>query len=329
VNSVDWLIVVLAFGAGLALTPLVRVYSLRRGLIDMPGPRRSHVRPVARGGGVAIAISVLICGALLSPGLSEFRAMAVGVAGFTLIGWLDDHRPVPVVLRLVPELLLTAALLIWVWPSVWGSLLLAVAILMVVWWVNLFNFMDGSDGLAAAQACFIAVALGVAFLHSGEGFWAAMALVLAAATAAFLLWNHPPARIFLGDAGSLMLGWSLAFLGLIGLREDVLTLSLCLILSGPFLVDASLTLGWRVVRGRQWYTPHRDHAYQILIRCGWSHRRVLGGMLSVNLFLVAPAAGLVLARSELGVTVAVMVLTILTGVWSIVQYRFAGGQLSG
>lgn len=325
----DWLVVALAFAGGVVLTPLMRAYSLRRGLIDMPGPRRSHARPVARGGGVAIALSVLICGVLLSPERPGYGALAVGIAGFTLIGWVDDHRPLPVLLRLVPELLLTAVLLAWVWPSAWGLLLLVAATIIVVGWVNLFNFMDGSDGLAAAQACFIALALAFSFIRSGDDFWATTALVLAAAAAAFLLWNRPPASVFLGDAGSLMLGWSLAFLGLIGVREDALTLSLCLILAGPFLVDALLTLAWRVVQGRQWYTPHRDHAYQILIRRGWSHRRVLGGMLLVNSVLVAPAAGLVLARPELGVIVAVLVLTILTGVWSIVQFRLAGGRLSG
>jgi len=326
--EVDWLIVVLAFGACLAMTPLARVYSRSRGLIDKPGPRRSHTRPVARGGGVAIATAWLLCIVLVQTVTPAHAALAAGVIGFTLVGWLDDHRPLPVLLRLVPELVLAGALLSLIWPDEWGALVFAATVVVVTGWVNLFNFMDGSDGLATSHAGFAAVALGLAFALSGEASWATLALALAAASAAFLVWNRPPAQIFLGDAGSLMLGWSLAFLGLVALLEDVATPSFCLILAAPFLVDALLTLALRVVRGQQWYTPHRDHAYQILIRCGWSHRQVLVGLVALDFFLVAPVAGLALTRPELGSVLAALILMILAGVWSSVQFRLAGGHLT-
>ncbi len=326
--EIDWPVIAFAFGAALAMTPVVRAYSRWRGLIDHPGPRRSHLRPVARGGGVAIAIAWLVCIALVQADASGLAPLAAGVAGFALIGWLDDHRPLPVLWRLLPEFVITGLLLGMVWPDAWGVPAWAVTVVAVTGWVNLFNFMDGSDGLATSHAIFAAAALGIAFALSAQAEWATLALALAAAGVAFLVWNRPQARIFLGDAGSLMLGWALAFLGLIAVLEGVASVSFCLILAAPFLVDAVLTLVWRVIRRQQWYTPHRDHAYQLLIRSGWSHGRVLTGLVLVDLLLIAPAAAISLARPELGAMLATWVLVVLVGVWSRVQFRLAGGRLT-
>lgn len=327
-STYEWLLVGLALLAACLLTPLARSYSLRRGLVDQPGPRRSHLRPVARGGGIAIAVVMFALAAILARHDPSIWWFAVGVAGFTSIGWADDHRPLPVLARLVPELGLAAALLWLVWPVHAPAWLLLPVVLALVWWINLFNFMDGSDGLAAAHAMFMSVVIGLAWLVAGQTVWATLGLGLAAGCAGFLVWNLPPARVFLGDSGSLMLGWALAFPALVAAPNARIDAAVWVILAAPFLVDASLTLAARVVRGRRWYTPHRDHAYQALLRSGWSHQQLLALLLAVDLLLIAPMSGLALVRPEVGPAIALIVLAALSGGWIVVQFWVAGGRWS-
>ena len=324
----DWVLVIGALVGGLLLTPLARIYSVRRGLIDQPGPRRSHHRPVARGGGIAIASSVLGVAAILAVGTPEIGWFAVGLAGYAMIGWIDDHRPLPVLGRLLPELALAGLLLWLLWPEAWSPWWLALMVLALNWWINLFNFMDGADGFAAGHGCFMAGMLGLGLLVGGSTSWAVLCLAIAAACAGFLCWNLPPARVFLGDVGSLMLGWALGFSAWVGVVEGSLEPAFWVILAAPFLVDASLTLAARVVRGRRWYTPHRDHAYQALLRNGWSHRRLLAALLAVDILLIAPIAGLALLWPELGSLIALVVLTALIGGWFVVQFWVAEGRWS-
>lgn len=189
----------------------------------------------------------------------------------------------------------------------------------MIWVMNLFNFMDGSDGLATTQSLISGLVLAVVLALDGAATAAWIAAACAAVALGFLVWNRPPASVFLGDSGSLLFGWTFAFLGLTGTLDGTLPPALLFICLAPFVVDSTATLTWRLVRGEQWYTAHRDHAYQVLIRAGWTHRRVLAALVLLNVLLVAPAAALVVAWPSLDLVVALALAGVLSGVWYFVQ----------
>jgi Fuc2NAc and GlcNAc transferase len=162
----------------------------------------------------------------------------------------------------------------------------------IVWTLNLFNFMDGIDGIAASEAAFVAFAgasLSLAF--GGSPAVPAVALILGCACVGFLLWNWPPAKIFMGDVGSGYLGYSVALVAILAARDNPVAWLVWLMLGGVFFVDATLTLGRRLLRGERVYQAHRSHAYQWLAR-RWGHRRVTMGVIVVNVAWLLPCAWL-------------------------------------
>lgn len=248
-------------------TWLARVYALRSRLIDQPGERRSHSVATPRGGGIAIVIALLV--ATLSLGL-KFPAYAglalafgVGLLMVAAIGWVDDHRPLSPWLRLGVHALAAAVLAAAIWllrGEVW---LAAFAFVFAVGLTNVWNFMDGINGLAASQAALVALAL-VGF---GGAVWSWLALALMAACLGFLPFNFPRARIFMGDVGSGAIGYAVAGIGALAATGlDIWHAPLLLIPLAAFMVDSSLTLLRRVRRGERWWTPHTQHAYQVWAR---------------------------------------------------------------
>lgn len=286
-----WLVVLLA--ASLAGTGAARRYAMRRDLLDHPGERRSHVVATPRGGGIGIVVAML--GAMVLLALWEpARATAMGLAAAGLllvagIGWLDDHRPLPAWPRLAVHAVAAALLAAVAYRSGGGGLGMALAFVLAMVLVNIWNFMDGIDGIAALQA--LVVACGYAVLApDAASRW--IALALAAACLGFLPMNLPRARIFLGDVGSGALGYTLA-LAMVSLASQgagrTAEWALLLLPPAAFLVDAALTLLSRIVRGERWWTPHVGHAYQ-----RWA--RAVGSHLPVTLAYAAWAvAGSVLA----------------------------------
>lgn len=269
-----WLLASVAIGC--AGTWLAIRYALRRKLLDQPGERRSHHVATPRGGGISIVVVLLVALAALAIGFPEY-AIAVACAGAGLaavaaIGWIDDHRPLSPWLRLgihaLAGLLLAAAIHL----LGGGGLDVVLAFLGALVLTNVWNFMDGIDGLAASQAALVAAAWAL-FAGQGPVLW--LGLALAAGLCGFLPFNLPRARIFLGDVGSGALGYALA--GLLALAaiwsgpRRWLLLSLPLL---PFLVDASLTLSARILRGEAWWRPHVQHAYQAWARALGNHPRV-------------------------------------------------------
>jgi UDP-N-acetylmuramyl pentapeptide phosphotransferase/UDP-N-acetylglucosamine-1-phosphate transferase len=265
----------LHFAIGLAGTWLARGYALRHALIDQPGERRSHDTPTPRGGGIAIVAAMLVALAWLA--LSDparallHAAIGTGLLLVAGIGWIDDHRPLSPWLRLGTHAV-AAAILAWaVFAAGGGPGAAAMAFLLALALVNIWNFMDGIDGLAASQAGLVALGYAV-FAGGGAVAWLGSALL--AACAGVLPFNLPRARIFLGDVGSGAIGFAwAALLALLSLELDwreslVLLLPLC-----AFAVDAALTLGARMVRGDRWWLPHAQHAYQ-----RWTRRNGTHGM---------------------------------------------------
>ncbi|SDQ33405.1 hypothetical protein [Pseudoxanthomonas sp. CF125] len=256
-------------------TWLARRYALKKQLLDQPGERRSHVVATPRGGGIAIAATMLATIVWLAlrggPESLLLKCFAAGLVLVAGIGWVDDHRSLPAWPRLLVQAL-AAFLLAWgVHRSTPGLLAPVVAFVLAMALVNIWNFMDGIDGLAASQAAIVALAM--ALLLAG-GVWGWIAAGLVAALAGFLPFNFPKARIFLGDVGSGALGFLLAGLLAGAFESGRVPWPLLLLPVSAFLVDAGFTLVMRILRRERWWTPHVQHTYQKWASRNSSHVRV-------------------------------------------------------
>ena len=278
--------------------------AVSRGMFDQPGARRSHRVATPTGGGLGLVAAWLL-GVLgfVGPGnLHQAWAWGVlpGVAVLAWIGWRDDRRGVSAAARLAVQLavsLVTVGLLSREVPGM-GVVLGMVTLGWLVWSMNLFNFMDGSDGMAGLQAAFAATAYALLFAMAGDALLSLVAGLLAAASLGFLPWNFPRPRVFMGDAGSVAVGFVLAALAAQGAVGGRFEAGVALLPMAVFLVDATLTLASRVLAGERWYTAHKQHVYQRLIAQGWPHRRVAYTYQGVNLALVTPAILLALMYPE-------------------------------
>lgn len=253
-------------------TWLARRYAVRQQLIDQPGERRSHGVATPRGGGIAIVVALLLAAGGLAWWAPEQRLLlAAFMAGLTLvagIGWWDDHRPLSPWLRLAVHGLAALIFALALWATTGKAWPALVAGLLVLVLVNVWNFMDGIDGIATTQAAIAAIALTFGL----AGPWAWLAAALFAACLGFLPFNFPKARIFLGDVGSGALGFALAALVAVGLAWEPPKWLLLLPLAA-FLVDAGFTLASRMLAGERWWTPHVTHVYQRAAR-RFGHIRV-------------------------------------------------------
>jgi UDP-N-acetylmuramyl pentapeptide phosphotransferase/UDP-N-acetylglucosamine-1-phosphate transferase len=276
----SWLLPCLLAAAAIAAGGAwaARDHALRHRLLDQPGERRSHTVPTPRGGGIGIALAWglawLVAPWYLPVGAALAAAVLAGLLLVGGVGFLDDHRPLSAWHRLLAHVLagvLLAAALAWEGAGTW-QVLFALAAVPVL--VNVWNFMDGIDGLAATQAAL--VALGFALL-SPDAAGGTLALVLVAACIGFLPMNFPRARIFLGDVGSGALGFALAVHAALLLGAGAGGPGMLAVLVLPlsaFMVDATLTLARRIVAREQWWQPHVQHSYQQLAFSLGDHRPV-------------------------------------------------------
>lgn len=299
-----WLILPVVACFALVLTDILRRYALARSIIDIPNSRSSHSVPTPRGGGVAIVVSFLF-GVLLLAMLDlvswnlSWALLGAG-GGAALIGFLDDHGHIPAGWRLLGHFLSAAWALVCLGglPSLsffgfsvnLGWLGCIFAVLYLVWLLNLYNFMDGIDGIASVEA--ICVCLGGALLYVLLGYTAAASvlLILTVSVFGFLFWNFPPARIFMGDAGSGFLGIVLGILSLQAAWFAPQLLWSWLILLGVFIVDATFTLLRRLLRGDKVYEAHRSHAYQYASRRFGRHLPVTLAVAAINLLWLLPVS---------------------------------------
>jgi Fuc2NAc and GlcNAc transferase len=286
------------------LVALVRRYASAR-LMDVPGTRSSHSTPRPRGGGIAIVATFLGAVAIAAvldaiPG-SLVAGLLGGGALVALIGFLDDHGGMLASVRFACH----GAAFVWVFawlgtmPAVdfgWGPIDLPIVwsgatLFYLLWFLNLFNFMDGIDGIATTQTLTMTLTGSALMLSMPDGSTEAIpSLLLAAAASGFLLWNWPPARIFMGDVGSGFLGFTLGVVGYATVISGALTVWVWLILGAAFVADASVTLFRRIARGERISDAHRSHAYQRLARRFGSHRSVTLLYLAVNLAWLGPLA---------------------------------------
>jgi len=259
--------------------------------LDVPNARSLHERPVPRVGGVAIALGVA---AAVLAGLAPF-GLALGLAlALGALSFLDDLHRLPTGVRFAAHLAASGALA-WYVLTPMDPVELALVVLAIAWITNLYNFMDGSDGLAAGMSIAGFGAFAVAASLAGDLGTAATAAALVGASVAFLAFNFPPARVFLGDVGSIPLGFLAGSLGIVGWRNDAWPLWFPLLVFAPFIGDASVTLVRRLLRRERVWQAHKEHYYQRLVRMGFGHRGTAG--VAYGAMLVCAGAAL-LGRAQ-------------------------------
>lgn len=285
----DPILFVLPVLAGVATALGLRLTLKRVRLpLDRPNQRSLHTTPTPRSGGLVATPVVLVAWIALIPAVPWpiWGACAL----LFVVSALDDVRSLPVVARFACHLAAAALATLGVGSQSWNFISIFIAVFAIGWMTNLFNFMDGSDGLAGGMAVVGFGTYGLAAWLGAEPSLALAAWVLAGAAAGFLAWNFPPAKVFLGDAGSIPFGGMAGALGLLGWSRGLWPAWFPLLVFAPFILDASVTLARRTLRGEKIWQAHREHYYQRLVRLGWGHRRT--AMVEYALMLVCAGAAL-------------------------------------
>ena len=285
-----WLFTLFSFVVSAWLTwrfikPTSRFY-----IVDYPNKRSLHTQPTPRSGGIAILAAVVI-GSFFQVWWSNEQDGIVLWIGLALlvvatVSFLDDRSDVPVAYRLVAHVVGAILLLLgglssytvvlpgidWILP-VWSGNIMS--LLFVVWMINVYNFMDGMDGFAGGMAVSGFGTFAVLGLLAGATLFSLLNMVVASAALGFLVFNFPPARVFMGDVGSSMLGFLAAAMSLWAEHERLFPLWIAVLVFSPFVVDASVTLIRRLLRGEKPWQAHKTHYYQSLVQSGWGHRRTV------------------------------------------------------
>ena len=296
-SALAWACVVPALVAWIAIAALRRSRWAAR-LADHPNARSLHAAPTPRIGGLGIAAGAAPF-AIAAATTVPLAAILAAALGLLVISLLDDLRSLPIEVRL-PAHTVAAGIAVLAlsqpptmpWP--WGWAGGALAAVGIVWAANLFNFMDGADGLAGGMGVIGFAALAAAAATAGEGALALLCAAVASACAGFLWHNFPPARAFLGDCGSIPLGFLAGALGLHGTLAGAWPAWFAPLVFSPFIVDATVTLALRIARGQRFWLPHRSHGYQRLALSGWSRRNLA---LAAWVLMGAAAASALVARA--------------------------------
>ncbi len=289
------------------LTAQVRNYALKKNVLDIPNERSSHSVPTPRGGGISVVIVFLavLCILAINKWITVISLISFFGAGslVSVVGFLDDHGHIAARWRLLAHFgsAIFIVFMLGGLPPVsllginvnLSALGYVIGVLYLVWLLNLYNFMDGIDGLASIEAITVCIGSSVCSLILHQWTFtesATLSIVLASAVAGFMIWNYPPAKIFMGDACSGFLGLMLGALSLLAGWENSLMLWCSLILLAVFITDATVTLFRRLIRGEKLYEAHRSHAYQYASRYFSGHKPVTIFVALINICWLFPIA---------------------------------------
>lgn len=281
-------------------------------ILDHPNDRSLHINPTPRSGGVAIIVGIFIGIIIWTTWAGLPRAFGwLGAGAFLVasLSFIDDIKCLSVGTRFGGHLLVSGLLIIgglglarfelpgWSgdWP-VWIGVVLS--LLYLIWMINLYNFMDGMDGFAGGMAVFGFGTFALLGVLAGHPAFLTASLVVATGAAGFLLFNFPPARIFMGDTGSSALGLLAGGFSLWGVADRVFPLWVALLVFSPFIVDASVTLIRRLCRGERVWEAHKTHYYQRLVQSGWGHRKTV--LAEYGLMAACGASAVVGSRFDSG-----------------------------
>ncbi len=328
---------------GIAAISAVLVGILRRlalgwQILDVPNQRSSHESPTPRGGGLAIVVLSLAGYSgyglwLAAPPKAIIYIYLAGAALIALISWIDDVRGLPNRVRFGVHLL-SAILIILGIGAAWkivavpffgdvalGMLGTVLALFWIVGLTNTYNFMDGIDGIAAAQALMAGAGWMILGAMSDQGDCVAIGLLIAAASAGFLWWNLPPAKIFMGDVGSAFLGFTFAVLPVIAAQRNNRLAAAGMILVWPFVFDSVFTLLRRLSKGENIFQAHRSHLYQRLVQNGWTHGQVSSLYAALAGIGIVPAAMFVRWPMAGSWLIVILLPLLAVGLWSLVVHQ--------
>jgi UDP-N-acetylmuramyl pentapeptide phosphotransferase/UDP-N-acetylglucosamine-1-phosphate transferase len=247
--------------------------------LDHPNGRSLHEHPTPRIGGIAMAVAVAVTTIFLIPASDSIKPL-LAAAPLALISRIDDRRGLPILGRLLVHIVAAIALVwsqpLWASDHLSASIALAVfTITAIIWMSNLFNFMDGANGLAGGMTAigFGTYALAATLAPANDQAIALICASIAGSACGFLLFNFPVARVFMGDAGSIPIGFLAAAIGVRGVIEGMWPWWFGPLVFSPFIVDATVTITKRAIQRKKIWQAHREHYYQRLILSGWSHTR--------------------------------------------------------
>jgi UDP-N-acetylmuramyl pentapeptide phosphotransferase/UDP-N-acetylglucosamine-1-phosphate transferase len=320
-----------AFGISVICVSASRQWAVKK-MLDIPSGRSLHFKPIPRGGGLGIAISVLLGVWVLAilkttriP-IHDVAALSLGGGMVALVGWLDDMHELSYRIRLGVQMISSATVLVFVdeaataiFPGLGVIRLWPICALLAVFWVvgmtNAYNFMDGIDGIAGGQALIAGLGWALMGSISGQTFIELVGVILASSSLGFLFFNWPPARLFMGDVGSGFIGFILAVLPIYGAKKTPLLPVVGFLLVWPFIFDTSFTLVRRLIKGDNIFAAHRSHIYQRLVIAGYSHRFVT--LLYMGLAVIGTVLALLWYQRAPLIDAAVVVLPLLlfVGLW--------------
>lgn len=324
-----------AFGIAWLVTCLLARPGSKLQILDHPNERSLHSRPVPRTGGLAIwagGLAGMVVALALIGGRSELICIAGAALVVGAVSFIDDRSHLPVGARLIAQVLASGLLLAGGFgleairlpgtelplPPAVGMLL---SMLFIVWMTNLYNFMDGMDGLAGGMAVFGFATLGLVAYLGGDWHFTMLCWVVAAAAGGFLVANFPPARIFMGDTGASALGMMAVAISLWGDRAGLFPLWVAVLVFSPFIVDATVTLFRRALKGERVWEAHRSHYYQYLVQLGWGHKKtVLVEYALMTLCSVSAVLHVWLPASALWVTIVAWIAVYACAIVAIEQF---------
>ena len=305
------------------LTSRVRQYALAQDLLDIPNDRSSHTVATPRGGGLAIIVVLMLSGviSLFLPWapIDVVTCILLTTLAFSLLGWQDDKHDLPVSVRFIIQLLVAALASGWLflvnapgWPISFTLIAtLMLSTIWIVWMANLYNFMDGIDGISAVESLVLGATTSYWFAITGAASMAIICIAVAGAAVGFLRWNWSPAKIFMGDVGSLGLGAFFAIIAIIGSTGVGIPFLSFLILYAVYLADSSITLMYRIIKKEKWWQAHRSHFYQRAVQSGWSHAQVSLSVMVINIIFALLASllmlGMVKASTAIVITMAILI----------------------
>lgn len=316
---------------------VMRRYAIRRGMMDRPNARSSHSIPTPRGGGIAFVfatafgLAALTAAGQIEP--SHSIRLLPGALLIAAVGFWDDRSSLPALFKLVLHIAAAALALYFLggWQSVsfgwgvvsWGALGSLLGVIWLVWATNLYNFMDGIDGLAISQALFLAISGAIlAWMTGGEPL---VLILIGLSCLGFAFLNWPPAKLFMGDAGSGFLGFVFGVIALESMASLRTSFWPWLILMGVFLVDATYTLIYRMSDQQAWLQPHCLHAYQKAAKRIGAHRPVTLAVVAINLFWLFPLAFAAHHWSAWGAPIAILALSPIVAL----EYILGAGKQEG
>ena len=292
-------------------------------LLDIPNDRSSHTVPTPRGGGLAIVIVLLLSGVvslfLPQAPIDVLVCLLLATLAFSLLGWQDDKHDLPASVRFLIQLLIAVFASGWLlWAAVPGYstsfallALLLLSTLWIAWMANLYNFMDGIDGISAVESLILGATTSYWFAISGVASMAIICIAVAGASVGFMRWNWSPAKIFMGDVGSLALGAFFAIIAIIGTTRLDIPLLAFLILYAVYLADSGVTLLHRIIKKEKWWQAHRSHFYQRAVQSGFSHAQVSLSVMALNIIFAVLASllimGIINATIATVVTMAILI----------------------